>query len=181
MATYDRLVFSQEVFKDEMNKLCDEALNEAVKEIQTNEWFYGTTPVYKDMEGYDSYIEVYANHLKAWIVEYGLGSEMRTDNPYLEEYKNSKYYSPLRKRYADNSVVFRGKGKYEQLDYEKGHGTVTREGAEPAGERMLMSIPPDPFLEDLMSEAWQVFERTFNSMVASFDFNICFITVQEHA
>lgn len=53
---------------------------------------------------------------KAWIAEFGSGSQMAKDgsNPYLSEYQSSSNYNPLRP--ADGTIVGRRKGQYYDLD-----------------------------------------------------------------
>lgn len=184
MASYDMLVFSQEVFKDEIFKIYDEALNEAVKVIQSNEWFRGTIPVQKDVEGYDSYTEVVANDLKAWIVEYGQGEEAEYErNPYWEEYVNSGYTSEYRN---NGTVLKRGAKPYKSIDFEHNRIIEHDHGSMPEGTRVSnalqrrLAIEPHPFLQKLLASAYESFNRSVEEQMATFDISKCFITTPEH-
>lgn len=56
---------------------------------------------------------IIASGQKAWILEYGKGSLMDLDNPYLDEYKASDNYNPYRKY---NEIAGRPAGEYYDLD-----------------------------------------------------------------
>lgn len=174
MASYDVLTFQQSVFKEKMLAICDEALNEAVESVMKNEYFAnGVKQSLPEHDNFDGYIEVFSSDLKAWLVEYGTGSYMRDDNPYLSEYKNSPYYFGLR-RYKDDAIVFRGKRSYTQLDYKSGHGEVNRTGSNPAGKVVNYGTPAKPFLQELLAEAYATFETSLSAKLNSFDITSCF-------
>ena len=50
---------------------------------------------------------------KAWLLEYGKGSLMDTDNPYLSEYKGSLLWNPMR---VNNDITGRPQGDYQDID-----------------------------------------------------------------
>lgn len=185
MATYNRLVFSQEVFKERMILLIDEALNEAVNEIQKNEWFRGTVPNYMVSQGYDSYVEITANHLKAWIVEYGQGQEADINrNPYWSEYVKSGLTHEGRQ--SNPTVLKRGSSDYWSVDFEHNKERHHPHGSEPDGTAVSNALQkalarkPEPFLDDLMQMAWQAFVNAVNTKMQSFNYLGCFIATTEH-
>lgn len=182
------LVFSQEVLKDEMYKLYDEALEEAVSVIQGNEWFKGTTPTKKDMEGYDSYTEVEANNYKAWIIEYGQGKDAEFwRNPYWEEYVRRSGLTN-RWRLTDPRIRQRGFSAigHETVNFDENR-IQTIHGGNPEGrlldddDQEAYAYEAEPFLQDLMEKARQTFIQSVNTKLESFDLGTCFITTTEHA
>ena len=178
MATYTRLVFSEQLFNDEMLKICDQALDDAVAYIKTNEWFDGSTPLQTNRDGMERYYEIPADDLKAWLVEYGTGTHMRDDNPQLVEYKRSRYYNKYRDR-VGGAIATWGDIDYVQLDYESGHGVVSRHGAKPAGKKISEGVESKPFIQDLLKGAFDVFKTSLNNHIGNFNIQRCFITTQE--
>lgn len=187
MASYTRIVFSQEVFNNEMRKLCDEALNDAIKVVQGNEWFRGSTAEYIEKENFDSYAQLEANHLKAWIVEYGMGKDAEFwRNPYWEDYvRNSGLTNYW--RLTDPRIRNRGRSPNgnETINFDKNE-KETISGADPAGrlldddEQEAYSFEAEPFLQELLEAALQEFISSFNYKMQSFDCANCFITTTEY-
>lgn len=174
MASYESITFQPSLFKEKMLVICDDALDEAVDVIRGNEYFANGEITYlPEHNEFDGYVEISASDLKAWLVEYGTGEFMRKDNPYLDEYKRSPYYFNLR-RYRNDDIVFRGKQKYTQLDYESGSGEVTREGSNPAGKVINKGTPAQPFLQQLIEEAYKAFENSLYTKLSTFDISSCF-------
>lgn len=185
MASYDRLIFSVEGFKQEMNRLIDESLDEAVNEIQRNEWFRGTAPEYMVMEGYDSYVEISANHLKAWIVEYGQGEAAETErNPYWEDYVSKSGLTNEDRK--NGTVLKRGAKAYKSADFQHNkirhhdHGSTPKSDPVSDGLQKALAVEAEPFLEELMRRAWQAFVIAFNTRMESFSLAGCIFTVTEH-
>ena len=178
MATYTRLVFSEQAFNDEMLRICDQALDDAVAFIMRNEWFNGSTPIQVDRDGMDRFYEIPADDLKAWLVEYGTGIHMRKDNPHLIEYKKSRYYNKYRDR-VGGAIARWGDIDYTQLDYESGHGTVERHGANPAGAKISDGKEAEPFIGELLKGAHEVFRTSLHNYMRNFNTQRCFIATQE--
>ena len=184
MASYDRLVFSLATFKDEMESIFDGALNEAVAEIQKNEWFSGTVPSIMGGDN-ETYAEVYANSLKAWIVEYGQGKDAEFwRNPYWKDYVESEYTHSG--RINNPEVLYRGPKPYVSIDFEHNKPRDHNRGGEPEGDpvseglQRVLSVKADPFLEELMDKAWRTFLDAVNTRLASFNCGACFLTVTEY-
>lgn len=187
MASYTRIVFSQEVFNSEMRKICDEALNDAVKVIQGNEWFRSAIPSYIEKDGFDSYAQLEADDLKAWIVEYGQGASAEFwRNPYWEDYvRNSGLTN--RWRLTDPRIRNRGYSATGHKTVNFDNNTIdTIRGADPEGRLLddddqdAYSVEAEPFLQDLLEDALQVFISSFNSRIQSFNYYNCFISTTEH-
>ena len=174
MATYTRVVFSQDIFRDEVLRICDIALDDAVMLIMQNEWFKGSAP--SKLQNFDGGYEIPANDLKAWLVEYGTGVHMRDDNPHLAEYKKSVYYNKLRP--ASGEIVTWGDVDYLQKAYEFGMGTTVKHGAAPAGKVVSKGTEAKPFVKDLLRSALLEFNASFRRNMANFNYSKCFIATQ---
>ena len=177
MATYMHVVFNEEAFNDEMLRICDQALDDAITLIRMNEWFDSSTPRIVDRNDMDRFYEIPADDLKAWLVEYGTGVHMRKDNPHLVEYKKSRYYNKYRDR-VGGAIAKWGAIDYTQLDYENGHGTVERHGSNPAGQKIGDGREADPFIQELLREALITFRSCLNTYIRNFNIQRCFITTQ---
>ena len=183
MASYEALTFSPSVFQDKMLAMCDKALLEAVGAIMSNEYFYnGTLRVVNDYEGFDGHVTVTAGDLKAWIVEYGQGEAADTvRNPYWKDYVQSGYTHRSRQ---NGTVLRRGAGSYESINFEKNTIVQHDSGSEPSGTpvsnalQRALSREPKPFLQELLQEAFRAFESSFNSQLQSFDISSCFVKSQ---
>lgn len=73
---------------------------------------------------------VYAYGQKAWILEYGRGSEMETnskENPFLDEYLRDNRFNKARFAHA-LAITGRPRGYYTDLDGNRHHSSGTLEG-----------------------------------------------------
>lgn len=183
MASYETLTFSQSVFQDKMLAICDRALEDAVLVILGNEYFYnGTIKILSDYEGFDGYAEVTAGDLKAWIVEYGQGEAADTTrNPYWGDYVRSGYTHRDRQ---SGTVLRRGAGSYESINFEKNKIQTHTSGSEPSGTpvsatlQKALSREPEPFLQELLQEAYAAFDSSFDAQMQTFDISSCFVKSQ---
>ena len=184
MASYEALTFSPSVFHEKVLAMCDRALEDAVLVILGNEYFYnGTIQMLSDYEGFDGYAEVTAGDLKAWIVEYGQGAKAEFwRNPYWEDYvRNSGLTN--RWRLTDPRVRNRGAGSRQTVNFDE-NSIRTFTGKNPEG-RLLdeetqdeYSVEAEPFLQELLQEAYQAFEGSLSSQMQSFDISSCFVKSQ---
>ena len=171
MASYEALIFQQQLFEDELKKICDKALDEAAEFIEGGEWTASVDKEYSDGV-WDKIIDLKFDDLRAWVAEYGAGTLAQTDrNPYWEKYLSSGLTSPTRQ---GGRVVKRGRGSYPTLDVESGE-IVEHEGANFAGGYLpdswqsKIAVPADPFLETLLSQAFRVFEMSVDRQMESLD------------
>lgn len=171
MASYEALIFQQELFEDEMKKICDKALDEAAEFIEGGEWTASIDKEYSD-GAWDKIIDLKFDDLRAWVAEYGAGTLAQTDrNPYWKKYLSSGLTSPTRQ---GGRVVKRGRGSYHTLDVESGE-IVEHEGANSAGGYLpdswqsKIAVPADQFLETLLSQAFRVFEMSVDRQMESLD------------
>lgn len=173
MASYEALIFQQELFEDELRKICDKALDEAAEFIEGGEWTASIDKEYSD-GAWDKIIDLKFDDLRAWVAEYGAGKHLRTDNPYWGDYLGSGLTYPQRP--SDGTVVKRGgwKKEYNSLDIDTGE-IVTHYSSNPAGKPLPRSFQdkvdtvPDPFLETLLSQAFRVFEMSVDRQMESLD------------
>lgn len=178
MASYDALVFQQDLFKREMFRICEKALDEAVENALTDPKFGGGTQ--KTLAASDTYkeIEVSAGSLKAWVYEYGSGLAMDMSNPYLGEYFGSGLTAPSRASSAPH-FVRRGAKQYSSFDVDTGAG-VTKTGINKEGQVVPDFVAeeftrePQPFMKEMIEECWKVFLAKFESLSSSFDISKCF-------
>ena len=171
MASYEALIFQQELFEEELKKICDKALDEAAEFIEGGEWTASVDKEYSDGV-WDKIIDLKFDDLRAWVAEYGAGTLAQTGrNPYWGEYLYSGLTSPMRQGVR---VVKRGKGSHPSLDVESGE-IVEHEGANSAGGYLpdswqsKIAVPADPFLETLLSQAFRVFEMFVDKQMESLD------------
>lgn len=69
-----------------------------------------------------------SDHWSAFLDNYGTGSKMDKNNPFLDEYKRSNYFNTLRP--DSMAVVARRKGElYASPNYKTGVGIVVKEGS----------------------------------------------------
>lgn len=166
--TYTHVSFSPSMFKDEIYRLCDEALEETVAEIKTWKYFEDAQPIAISGEGYDNGYELTATDLKAWLYYYGSGTHMDERNPYLKEYLSSDFYN--KDRPSNRAIVRRGAEQYTQWDYKKGHGTITRTGKEPKGEVISQGGEPQADMPKLLEKALNFFEDRVNQKLSTISF-----------
>ena len=172
MASYEALIFQQQLFEDELRKICDKALDEAAEFIEGGEWTASVDKEYSDGV-WDKIIDLKFDDLRAWVAEYGAGTLAQTGrNPYWKEYLHSSgLTSPMRQ---GGRVVKRGKGSHPSLDVESGE-IVEHEGANSVGGYLpdswqsKIAVPADPFLETLLSQAFRVFEMSVDKQMESLD------------
>lgn len=166
MATYDVLVFQEERFREEVMRICDEALDKAIEICKNDPNFQGKDSKIKPY-GNGKEATIYSGSLKAWVLEYGAGDDMRMDNPYLREY----LYSGLTSRDRPlPTVARRGKGPHSSLNVETGE-LVTHQGGDPEGRKLPswwnkehnINQKPQPFLQELLQKAYQTFLEIFDS------------------
>lgn len=170
MATYEALVFQPELYKQELFKVYDKALDEAVNYIERNFKPDGGTETARYKSGTGAESTITANSLRAWVVEYGAGIEADTGrNPYWGEYLGSGLTSRSR---AGGRVVKRGRGSYQTFDTDSGlltshEGQNPQGGYLPQGWQEQVARTPQPFLQEMLEQAYKEFESKANSLSKS--------------
>ena len=174
MASYEAIIFQKELFEDELKKIGDNAFDDAAEFIMNGEWEASEISD-GDKEGiWDKVIDLKFDDLRAWVAEYGAGRHMRTDNPYLGEYLRSGLTYPLRP--SEGTVVKRGGWRvpYESLDIETGE-IVMHLSSNPPGKPLPQSFQdkvdtvPEPFLENLLDQAFRIFKDSFERQLDALD------------
>lgn len=170
MASYESLTFQMADFKEELFSIYDIALDEAVNYVIHNFKPEGGSKTKDDPSDIGREVQVSANSLMAWVLEYGSGFYADIHrNPYWDDYLHSGLTSSKR---AANRFVKRGKRTYQTLDLESGE-IVTREGANPEGgyipDRIQLDATrkPEPFLQDMLKQAYDIFESRAYSLSQS--------------
>lgn len=181
MASYEALVFSERELFYKVLEMCDAALDDAIDVILSNEYFRNGMITVVPKDGYEMYKEVEASDLKAWVVEYGQGAEAEFwRNPYWQEYVNSGLTS--RYRLTDARIRQRGykrQGNPTVIFEENRVGSIT--GGNPEGRLLddesqeAYSVKAEPFLEDLLHEAYIAFSDSFYARTSNFDITTCFV------
>lgn len=179
MATYDVLVFQEEAFREEVKRICDEALDKAVEICKSDSSFQGESSRTISNSASGKEVEVESGTLKAWVLEYGAGLDMDTSNPYLGEYFASGLTSGLR---STPYVVRRGSGSYQTLNVETGE-LVTHQGGNPEGRRLPdwwhsekgINQKPQPFMQKLLEKTFQTFMEIFDNRYNSIDIDRFYI------
>lgn len=172
MASYEAITFQPELFKQEMFKLYDKALDEAVEYVEKNFKPDGGRKTSESSTGTGKEIEISANSLRAWVLEYGSGLEADIGrNPYWGEYLASGLTGTKR---PGGRVYRRGNKEYQSFDVDTGE-EVSEVGENPVGgflpdsfsEKITRS--PQPFLQQMLEQAYRVFENRANSLSKSVD------------
>ena len=170
MASYESLTFQLDLFKQELFNAYDSALNEAVDYVVRNFKPDGgsKTGEFPLVDG--KQVTVSANSLRAWVIEYGAGLEADISrNPYWDEYVRSGFTSPRR---TSGRIVRRGKGEYTTFDTKTGE-FIQREGGNPDGGYLPdsfqknVSEKPEPFVQEMLQQAYSIFETRAYSLSQS--------------
>lgn len=137
--SFDELALKRE-YANALRKSVDLAVKEFHNYHMVKKYFdESDAPLYEEEnDGLTLTVTLTANHLRAWLENWGTGQSMRADNPDLENYVEGNYFAHneyIRDKRFDygRGIVYRGAGKYTRPDYRRGYGTITAEGSEPAG------------------------------------------------
>lgn len=178
MASYESLSFQLDLFKQELFAIYDSALNEAVEYVEKNFKPDGGSKTKDVMTDYGREVQVSANSLMAWVLEYGAGMEADIErNPYWSEYLHSGLTSSRR---TGGRFVKRGNREYQTLDVNTGE-IITRQGGNPEGGYIPdtfqdnVSREPEPFLQEMLQQAYSIFEDRAYSLSQNIDPNKFFI------
>lgn len=100
-------------------------VDEMVLELNSSNFEYATGTFKKELvEMSEDYIKfkIGSPHWYAWIVNYGKGSEMAIDNPFLQDYtKDGVLWNDVR-TLSDTTIRPRKRGTYRVPNWEAGEG-----------------------------------------------------------
>lgn len=175
MTTYQTFTFNREAFNRDMLEIEEKCLKCAIEYIQGNEYFVnGEVVQVPSFDGMTLAYHVYASQLKAWVVEYGQGASIDKSNPFLSEYLRSGLTHPNRLQH-DGRVLKRGSAGYNTVNFSTNKVIYRDKGGEPEGTEVgkgmqkLLDRKPEPFLEDLIKDAYKAFEEEFNFLTSNLD------------
>lgn len=184
MASYESLSFQLDLFKQELFAIYDSALNEAVEYVERNFKPDGGTrgtPLYTE-NGKE--ITVQANSLMAWVLEYGAGIKADTQrNPYWDEYLKSGLTSARRR----SGRIVQRSGVYQTLNLDDNGTIITRRSGGREGSYIpdtgdeyqvtqeKVARDPEPFLQDMLQQAYAIFEEKAYSLSQNINPNKFFI------
>lgn len=179
MAKYTVLEFNREVFLQELQDKLTNALDKAIDIAFVHEYFNGDKE--KSINFLQSEWHLTFSDLRAWVLEFGKGIYIDTDNPYLLDYINSDLWARGR---TSGGMVLRGRQPYKQIDYEDGQ-MKTFIGANPQGKMLnenwqeQHSEKPKPFIDDLFDKVWETFLPLADKAIQEMEDNkgLYFITV----
>lgn len=181
MASYEAVIFQQELFEDELRKIGDNALDDAAEFIANSEWKASKDGNGEMDSAWDKIVNLKFDDLRAWVAEYGAGKHANIAcNPYWGEYITSGLTYPGRP--SDGTVVKRGGWRipYKSLDIDTGE-IVEHKSSNPPGKPLPRSFQdkvdtvPDPFLEDLLDQAFRIFEDSFERQFENLDMSQFFM------
>ncbi len=174
-----------------INLMSVHLLNIFKSEVQTKMKYAGIHAfwMYAVEQGTDTIVSYVGNyHWEAFLTNYGTGSLMDLDNPWLEEYKASGYYNSERDNYG-GAVLSRPKGEYKIPNFPVGIGDKTRRGGGQVNSdgspknleqefgtngvafQKFKPEYPQNWLENGMDKFGIMFEDAINDALDSFDWS----------
>lgn len=153
MASFTQVSFSTSALEDQIKMAINRALDDTIKEVKT--WKYFEDAEVEDLGTFHKRIS--SNDLKAWIYYMGTGNYMDKRNSKLGSYIGGDYWNESRPKEIGADIVRRGKVKYTSPDWEKGSGTITRTGADPAGSFVSRGVEPQDDFYALIKRAGDIF------------------------
>lgn len=119
--------------------------------------------------------KVGSDHWYAFIIEYGRGTSMDINNPFLSSYMDSGFYNPYR---VHGDIRTWGYGPYEIPDWFGGKGTIQKMGRGAPGilipEEKLNATPlsPNHFLRDALERTKDKLRETITEAYRTFPFSM---------
>lgn len=173
MAKYRELQFNREIFLNIVVEEFDSIMYQAIM----NNGFQRTEETDYNSASYDlfrgkEYVISFSD-LRAWVLEYGKGNKLDSTNPYLGDYMRSEYWADGRD--TDGTVVRRGEGAYDTIDFMYGVPIRENKGTEPAGTALpesmqgLWAKDPEPFVNDLYDAIWEAFVSLLDGAIRNIE------------
>lgn len=155
-------------------------IDEMVLELNSKNFEYASGTFKKEMielsEDYIKY-KIGSPHWYAWIVNYGKGSKMAKDNPFLQDYMADKILWNEARSASDTTIRPRPRGTYEVPNWEAGEGTKVLHGAnntnynlETIGKPEFLPREPAKHLEKVMLQAQDRLISTINDVFRAFPY-----------
>lgn len=119
--------------------------------------------------------KVGSDHWYAFIVEYGRGTSMDINNPFLPSYMDSGFYNPYR---VHGDIRTWGYGPYEIPDWFGGKGTIQKMGRGAPGIKIpedklnATPLPPNHFLRDALDRTKDKLRETIIEAFRTFPFSM---------
>lgn len=158
-----------------------DVVDEMVLELNSSNFEYATGTFKKELiEMSEDYIKfkIGSPHWYAWIVNYGKGSEMAKDNPFLQDYINDGVLWNDVRTLSDTTIKPRPRGTYEVPNWEAGEGTKKLYGSnntsynlETIGKPEFLPREPAKHLEKVMLQAQDRLISTINDVFRTFPYD----------
>ncbi len=157
-------------------------IDEMVLELNSRNFEYASGTFKKEMvelsEDYIKY-KIGSPHWYAWIVNYGKGSRMATDNPFLQDYMaDGVLWNKGVRSASDTTIRPRPKGHYQVPDWEAGEGTKDLYGSnntnfnlEATGNPEFLPREPARHLDKVMLQAQDRLISTINDVFRTFPYD----------
>lgn len=156
-------------------------IDEMVLELNSRNFEYATGTFKKEMiEMSEDYIKfkIGSPHWYAWIVNYGKGSAMAKDNPFLQDYMADDILWNDARSASDTTIRPRPKGVYEVPNWEAGEGTKKIYGSnntsynlEIIGKPEFLPREPARHLDTVMIQAQDRLISAINDVFRTFPYS----------
>lgn len=183
------LYFDEEALINDLIKALLDGVNQVSKELldlfasKATDPLNWTIVIEKGVDIVKSYVG--STSWNAFLDNYGTGSLMYKDNPWLNEYLQSSFYNKERDNY-DRHIIARPKGEYISPNYKTGDGVVWRKGSGSVdkngnpldlettknknGKPIMEAKPPHLWLENGMKIIEKRYFDVLSDIINNFDF-----------
>ncbi|NMW84683.1 hypothetical protein HKO22_02855 [Peptoniphilus sp. AGMB00490] len=156
-------------------------IDEMVLELNSKDFEYATGTFKKELiemsEDYVKY-KIGSPHWYSWIVNYGKGSAMASDNPFLQDYMNDDVLWNDARDKLDRTIVPRHKGVHEVPNWEAGEGTKPLYGSnntnynlEEKGDPRFLPRYPSRYLDRVMLDSKDRLISEINNVFRTFPYS----------
>lgn len=156
-------------------------IDEMVLELNSRNFEYATGTFRKEMEELsEDYIKykIGSPHWYAWIVNYGKGSAMARDNPFLKDYMADPNLWNRRRTLSDTTIRPRPRDTYQVPKWEEGSGhkeiygsNNTNYNLEATGKPEFLPREPARHLDTVMLQAQDKLISTINDVFRTFPYS----------
>lgn len=156
-------------------------IDEMVLELNSQDFEYATGTFKKELvemsEDYVKY-KIGSPHWYAWIVNYGKGSAMAKDNPFLQDYMNDDVLWNEARDKFDTTIVPRPRGVHKVPDWEAGKGVKELHGSnntnynlEQKGDPRFLPREPSRHLDKVMLNSRKRLITEINNVFRTFPYS----------